>query len=257
MLHKSMRSAPDSTSRTPDAPAFDGIIPVNKPLGLTSARVVERVRRRTGFRKCGHAGTLDPAADGVLLICCGRGTKLVERLMDLPKSYRATARLDVTSDSFDSDCPRVLVETSRVPRVEEVVDAARAFVGLVQQAPPALSAVKIGGRPSYALARAGRAPSPAARPVRIDRLSVLRYDWPVVEFEMDCGRGTYVRSLIRDWGAALGVGGCLTALTRTRVGPFEVQNCILLNRVGLPDASGFLTLNEIEALLMSENRAAD
>ncbi len=246
-----MRSAQDSTSRPPDAPTFDGIIPVNKPLGLTSARVVERVRRRTGFRKCGHAGTLDPAADGVLLVCCGRGTKLVERLMDLPKSYRATARLDVTSDSFDSDCPRVLVDMARVPRIEEIVDAARAFVGVVQQAPPALSAVKIGGRPSYELARAGRAPAPAARPVRIDRLHVLRYDWPVVEFEMDCGRGTYVRSLIRDWGEALGVGGCLTALTRTRVGPFDVRNCSPLNRVGLSDSVGYLALGEAETLLAS------
>lgn len=249
MLPKSMRTAQGTTSRTPDAPVFDGLIPVNKPLGLTSTRVVERVRRRTGIRKCGHAGTLDPAADGVLLVCCGRGTKLVERLMDLPKSYRATARLDVTSDSYDSDCPRVLVSAARVPHVDELVEAARSFVGVVSQAPPALSAVKIGGRPSYALARAGRSPAPAARPVRIDRLELLRYEWPVVEFEMDCGRGTYVRSLIRDWGAALGAGGCLTALTRTRVGAFAVADCIALNQVGLPDVEWFVPLERLEAAL--------
>lgn len=200
---------------------LDGLINLYKPAGISSAKALYQVRKITAQRKSGHAGTLDPAAEGVLLLCLGRGTKLVEVLMGLGKGYRATARLDVTSESYDSDRPLEPVDIERVPTLEEVNLAASRFLGTIEQVPPVISALKVGGQPAYKLARKGEAPALKARPVQIDGLRVLRYEWPEIEFEMDCGRGTYVRSLIRDWGAALGVGGCLTGLVRTYVGPFR------------------------------------
>lgn len=200
---------------------MDGLINLFKPIGVSSAQVVHRVRRITGQRKSGHAGTLDPGADGVLLVCVGRGTKLVERLMDQPKIYRASARLDVTSESFDSDRPLVSVPIAGIPTEEEVRAAATEFEGRIEQSPPAISAVKVSGVPAYERVRRGQVVTLASRGVMIYWLVVRHYVWPVLSFEMACGRGTYVRSLIRDWGARLGVGGCLTGLTRVAVGPFH------------------------------------
>jgi tRNA pseudouridine55 synthase len=209
----------------------DGLINLLKPVGISSAKALYRVRGITGIRKSGHAGTLDPAADGVLILCMGKGTKLVESLMDLPKAYRATARLDVTSESFDSDRPLIQVPVDHIPNESEVVDASGRFVGRVMQAPPAVSAIKVAGRPSYKLERKGKIVSHAPRPVMIYSLHVLAYRWPEVTFEMACGRGTYVRALIRDWGADLGCGGCLTSLTRTAVGPFRAVDAWTLDRL--------------------------
>lgn len=210
---------------------MDGLLLLDKPVGLSSAKALYRVRKLTGQRKSGHAGTLDPAAGGVLILCLGKATKLVESLMDLPKVYHATARLDVTSFSLDSESALEPVAVARPPTSDEVAAAARLFVGVIQQAPPALSAIKIGGRPAYRLARAGRPPELPPRPVRIDSLRVLRYEWPELEFDMTCGRGTYVRSLIRDWGAALGAGGCLTSLTRLAVGPLTRERSATFERL--------------------------
>lgn len=210
---------------------MDGIINLNKPAGLTSAKALYRVRRLTGVRKSGHAGTLDPAATGVLLICQGRATKLVEALMNQPKVYRATARLDVTSASFDSDSPLEPVAVPRPPTPAEVAAACRRFEGWIEQLPPAISAVKVAGRPAYRWARSGRIPELKPRRVRVYRLCVNRYEWPELDFELTCGRGTYVRALIRDLGAALGTGGCLTALTRQAVGPFHLDDAWTLERL--------------------------
>jgi tRNA pseudouridine55 synthase len=198
----------------------DGLINLNKPVGITSAKALYRVRAITRQRKSGHAGTLDPAASGVLLLCLGKGTKLVERLMDQPKVYRTTARLDVTSESFDSDRPLKPVHVASPPTRDEVAAALCKFEGVIEQVPPAISAIKVGGVPSYKLAR-DQAEALKPRPVRIDWIRLHAYDFPNLEFEMCCGRGTYVRSLIRDLGATLGTGGCLTGLARTRVGPFD------------------------------------
>jgi tRNA pseudouridine55 synthase len=203
---------------------MDGIINLNKPTGITSAKALYRVRKITGVRKSGHAGTLDPAAEGVLVLCLGKATKLVEALMDQPKLYRAEARLDVTSESFDSDRPLVEVPVAAVPGEDTVRATSSHFEGAIEQVPPVISAVKVGGRPAYKRNQAGQTPELRARTVRIYWLHVHRYEWPTLDFELACGRGTYVRALIRDLGMALGTGGCLTALTRTAVGPFRLAN---------------------------------
>jgi tRNA pseudouridine55 synthase len=207
----------------------DGIIPLDKPPGITSAKAVYRVRTITRQRKSGHAGTLDPAATGVLLICLGKGTKLVEAIMDQPKVYRATARLDVTSESFDSDRPLIPVTPATPPSQESVREICADFEGIIQQAPPLVSAVKVGGVPAYRRAARGEAITLSARRVHVYWLDVVRYEWPELQFELCCGRGTYVRSLIRDVGVRLGTGGCLTALRRTRVGPFPVETAWTLD----------------------------
>jgi len=205
-----------------------GMINLHKPVGITSAKALYRVRPIVGQRKSGHAGTLDPGASGVLVICLGQATKLVERIMDQPKVYRASARLDVTSESFDSDRPQIPAPIGRIPSDEEVVAAFSSFVGTIEQAPPAISAVKVGGRPAYKLAGAGGLEL-LPRPVRVDWIRVLSYTWPAVDFELCCGRGFYVRALIRDVGQCLGVGGCLTGLVRLRVGPFALDEAWLLD----------------------------
>ena len=215
---------------------MDGIINLNKPTGVTSAKTLYRVRAITGERKSGHAGTLDPAASGVLVLCLGKATKLVESIMDQPKVYRATARLDVTSESLDSDRPLTPVDVGVIPTIEAVGAACAGFEGVIEQIPPQISAVKVGGVPAYKR-KAGEGPMVlAARPVHIYWLHIHAYAWPTIDFEMCCGRGTYVRSLIRDLGRRLGTGGCLTALTRTRVGPFRVEDAWSLE--SLPDAAG-------------------
>ncbi|MBI4716926.1 MAG: tRNA pseudouridine(55) synthase TruB [Planctomycetes bacterium] len=210
---------------------MDGLINLNKPRGITSAKALYRVRSLCGQRKSGHAGTLDPAADGVLVLCLGRATRLVERIMDQPKVYRATARLDVTSESFDADRPLVPVAVERVPSPGELLTAAAGFEGAIQQVPPQISAVKIGGVPAYKRIARAQPVALVARTVQVYWLHVHAYTWPELDFELACGRGTYIRALIRDLAAALGTGGCLTALTRRRVGPFAVEEGWTFDRI--------------------------
>lgn len=202
---------------------MDGIINFRKPPGITSAKALYRVRRITRVRKSGHAGTLDPGAEGVLVLCLGKATKLSERIMDQAKVYRATARLDVTSASFDSDSALSPVEVSRPPSDDDVRRALASFEGTIEQVPPDISAVKVGGRPAYKRVREGERLTLQPRPVTIYWVHIHEYRWPILHFEMACGRGTYVRSLIRDLGMTLQTGGCLTSLTRTAVGPFRVE----------------------------------
>lgn len=203
--------------------SFDGIINLNKPLGITSAKAVYRVRKITQERKSGHAGTLDPEASGVLVVCLGKATKLVERLMDQPKVYRAVARLDLTSPSYDSEGDTTAVDVAEAPSTEAVARAIASFEGTIEQVPPAVSALKIKGIPAYKFARKNRPLDLDPRIVQIYWMHLHRYAFPEIEFEVCCGRGTYVRALIRDLGEALATGGCLTALTRTQVGPFKMS----------------------------------
>ncbi len=234
--------------------ALDGIISLNKPPGISSAKALYRVRSITGQRKSGHAGTLDPAASGVLLILLGRATKLTERIMDLPKVYRATARLDVTSASFDSDKPLKPVEISRVPSEADLQWLLASFEGVIEQAPPIFSALKVGGRPAYKLAAKGRAVKLAARAVRVYWIRLHAYRWPEVDFEACCGRGTYVRAMVRDLGDRLGTGGCLTSLTRTRVGPFGVEEATTLDELRRNGAGSYLWSLERAAAAIAEAR---
>jgi tRNA pseudouridine55 synthase len=208
----------------------DGILNIDKPAGLSSARVVARAKRLLPRgTKVGHAGTLDPFATGVLLLLVGKATKLCERLMSEPKQYLATVKLGATTETLDPETPEV-VRAGVLPvtreRVEHVLPG---FVGEIEQTPPAYSALKIGGRPAYQLAREGETVELKPRRVKVYAIELLRYDWPALELRIDCGRGTYVRSIARDVGEALGTDGYLTALRRTKVGVFSADAAVTVD----------------------------
>jgi tRNA pseudouridine55 synthase len=229
---------------------MDGLINLYKSTGISSARALHRVRKLLGQRKSGHAGTLDPLADGVLLICLGRATRLVELLMDQPKVYRAVAALDVTSLSYDAETPPVPLPVAQPPEPDRVAAVLCGFEGAIQQVPPATSAVKVAGRPAYRLSRAGRPPELAARSVQIYWIHVHRYAWPSLDFELACGRGTYIRALVRDIGAALRTGGRLTSLTRRAVGPFHIAESWSLEKLAAVDpAQAVIPLDQARSLL--------
>lgn len=206
-----------------DAP-LDGIINLNKPAGLSSARAVARVKRMLPRgTKIGHAGTLDPFATGVLLLLVGKATRLCETLMDQPKQYEATVKLGATTPTQDPESPETVTSNAQPPNREQIETALQKLVGEILQRPPAFSAMKVGGRRAYDLARKGHEVELKARPVKVYRIELLEYQWPLVRLRIDCGRGTYIRAIARDLGEALGTGGYLTALCRTRVGSFDVK----------------------------------
>jgi tRNA pseudouridine55 synthase len=215
-----------------------GILNLNKPIGVTSRDVVNQVSRPLRKVKVGHAGTLDPLASGVLIVCVGAATRLIEYVQRMPKTYRATIRLGATSDTLDADGHITDAENPRIVSEEEIRAALATQMGTIQQLPPQFSALKVGGKRAYDLARAGESVELAARPVEVYRVDLLRYEWPRLELEIDCGSGTYVRSIARDVGEFLGCGGLIEVLTRTRIGPFLQADAIepaTLSRESIPD----------------------
>jgi tRNA pseudouridine55 synthase len=198
-----------------------GWIIVDKPSGVTSAAVVGRVRRATNAAKAGHGGTLDPLATGVLPIALGEATKTVSYVVDGAKSYRFTVRWGEKRDTDDAEGQ--VVETSPVrPTADAIAHVIGRFAGDIEQVPPAYSAIKVGGRRAYALARADVAVELTPRPVRVDRIQLIEQpDGDSAVFEVCSRKGVYMRSLARDLGLALGTFGYVSALRRTRVGPFR------------------------------------
>jgi tRNA pseudouridine55 synthase len=209
-----------------------GVLVLDKPAGRTSAWVVGAVKRLLPRgTKVGHAGTLDRFATGVLLVLVGKATRSCEELMSGAKQYEATIKLGATTETLDPESPELPTPLVAAPEAARVHEAVLRFIGTIEQTPPKYSALKIGGKRSSDHARAGREVTPAARAVRIDRIDVLRFEWPLLEVRIDCGRGTYVRALARDLGAALGVGGYLVSLRRTRVGPFTIEQSATLGQL--------------------------
>jgi tRNA pseudouridine55 synthase len=206
--------------------AASGLIIVDKPPGWTSHDVVARVRRLVGTRRVGHAGTLDPMATGVLVVGVEKATRLLGHLALTEKEYLATIRLGQATDSGDAEGTVVASADASVLDIEAVREGAAAFTGEIMQVPPAVSAIKVGGKRSYQLARAGAAPVLAPRPVTVRAFRVLAArpvgDVLDVDVSVICSSGTYVRALARDLGDKLGVGGHLTMLRRTRVGPYDL-----------------------------------
>jgi tRNA pseudouridine55 synthase len=203
-----------------------GILNVDKPVGPTSFQVVGMVRRRSGVRRVGHAGTLDPMAGGVLLVCLGQAVRVSEYLMWLPKTYRATVRLGVSTTTYDAEGDVVREGDWSEVTHSVVEEALSGFVGEIMQAPPAYSAVKVEGERAYRRARRGEAVAVAPRKTEIYGIDLLRFEPPEVEIAAECGKGTYIRSLAHDLGEKLGCGAHLSALTRTRVGPFKVEDAV-------------------------------
>lgn len=204
-----------------------GFLPVDKPEGPTSHDIVALARRGLGVRRIGHTGTLDPFATGLLVLCIGPATRLAEYVSGLDKTYEATARLGVRTDTLDRTGEVVSTSEGWVDLTDDEVRAAfESQVGRLDQVPPDYSAKKIAGRRAYELARAGRAVAPTAVPVDILEVRVLAMDGPSVRFMLRCSSGTYVRAVARDAGDALGVGAHLTALRRTAIGGFAAEDAL-------------------------------
>jgi tRNA pseudouridine55 synthase len=203
-----------------------GWLILDKPAGQSSAAMVAKARRALDARKAGHAGTLDPAATGLLAIALGEATKTVPFVADASKTYRFTVRWGAATDTDDAEGSVIATSAAR-PDAAAIRAALPAFTGTIAQVPPQVSAVKVAGQRAYALARAGEAPALAARALTVDRLDLLGCpDRDTAEFEMDCGKGGYVRSIARDLGAALGCLGHVQTLRRLRAGPFDLEGAL-------------------------------
>jgi tRNA pseudouridine55 synthase len=244
----------------------DGWLVLDKPLGMSSAQAVAKVRWATGAAKAGHAGTLDPLATGVLPVALGEATKTIPHVQDGAKSYRFTVRWGVATSTDDAEGEAVAVSDLR-PDEAAIRAALPAFTGDILQTPPQFSAVKVDGQRAYALARGGETVALAARPLHVARLALVdRPDADCATLEMDCGKGGYVRSVARDLGAALGCHGHVVELRRLRSGPFGLERAIAVDLVErlrhgggidahlLPVSTG---LDDIPALAVSAEAAAD
>jgi tRNA pseudouridine55 synthase len=233
-----MLDAEESTHRSPNSelPSPSGILVIDKPAGWTAHDVVARVRRLTGVRRVGHAGTLDPAATGVLPVCVGEATKVVEYLSAHGKTYLAAVLLGTTTETDDTDGWTITErDASNISR--EIVEAdLPQFTGEITQIPPAYSAIHIDGQRAYALARAGKVVDVPARRVTIHRLALVAWSPPVAWLVVDCGAGTYIRAIARDLGMALGCGATLARLVRLRSGPFRLCEAWSLDELAaMPD----------------------
>jgi len=220
-----------------------GLLLIDKPEGPSSFEVVRRVRRALKVRKAGHAGTLDPFATGLLLLCLGEATKLVPFLMPEPKTYRAKVKLGEETDTQDPT-GQVIATSRELPRAEQVLEAAARFLGEIEQTPPMYSALHHQGERLYRLARRGETVAVKPRRVTIYELQVEEMALPLVTLTVTCSQGTYIRTLAADLGRALGCGGHLAALRRLAVGPFRVEQALTL------EAMGELTREEVASRII-------
>jgi tRNA pseudouridine55 synthase len=205
---------------------INGLLNVNKPSGCTSFSIVARVRHLSGERRVGHAGTLDPAASGVLPICIGQATRVAEYLLEYPKEYVAGIELGISTDTYDGEgrvTGRGTVDGISLAMVEE---ALQSFEGAIDQVPPAFSAVKVLGRKSYDLARAGQEVILQPRSIHVYNIQVVSSDLPYLKLKVSCSKGTYMRSLANDLGERLGCHAYLKDLVRISYGPFKIDDAV-------------------------------
>ena len=209
---------------------MDGILNINKPKGKTSFSIVARIRRLSGERRVGHAGTLDPEATGVLPVCLGQGTRVIEFLVNTTKTYRARIEFGRATDTYDGSGQSTHegdISEIKKRRIEAALDA---FRGRIEQTPPMYSAVKHQGQPLYKLARGGITVERKKRVAIIHRLELVSWRKPVATVEVECSKGTYIRSLANDLGEHLGCGAFLLSLVRTRCGIFDIEDAITISQ---------------------------
>ena len=256
------------SGRDAPRPAYEdpiaGVMLVDKPVGPTSMKVCTLVRAKLVGAgapkriKVGHGGTLDPLASGLMVVLVGPATKLCDEIMAGEKGYTARIDLAHTSPTDDLESEPVAAEIGAPLTREQIEDALPSFTGHIMQAPPAHSAMKVGGKRAYELARAGKIDKLEPRPVEIHELVVRSFEWPMLDLGVRCGKGTYIRSLARDLGRALGVGGMLAGLRRTRVGRFGVDDARPLD--DLPrtlDQQDLTVIPEVQRILDRRRRAQE
>ncbi|MCA8837233.1 MAG: tRNA pseudouridine(55) synthase TruB [Gammaproteobacteria bacterium] len=208
-----------------------GIILLNKPAGISSARAVARIRRCFNGARTGHGGCLDPLATGALPVYLGWATRFADYSLTATKSYHASICLGLRTDTNDSQGQVIGTRARYRPSLDEVDRAAACFRGVITQTPPSFSAIKIDGERSWRLARAGKNPVPAARTVEVTRLEILEYRYSLLKIYVQCSKGTYIRAIARDLGEKLGVGGTIVSLRRSRIGGFDCGKMCTLDEL--------------------------
>jgi tRNA pseudouridine55 synthase len=222
-----------------------GFILINKPAGITSHDVVDRLREITKIKRIGHSGTLDPFATGLLILGIGREfTKKLSIFQKKDKEYIATLRLGAESDTFDRDGKIVERKVEKIPERKEIEEVLKNFLGEIEQIPPAFSAKKIKGKKLYELARKGIKVEPKPQKVKIYEISILEYKFPYLKIKVKCSSGTYIRSLANDIGKKLGCGAYVEELVRTKIGEFSLEKAIELSRLNSQNWKNFIIKNE-------------
>jgi len=210
-----------------------GLLIINKPAGPTSHDIVDKIRKITGIKKIGHSGTLDPFAEGILIILIGKTTKAQSRFMALPKTYAATLKLGEISDTYDITGIKSKFQIPNFKSISkaQILKTLKNFTGEIRQVPPAYSAIKINGEKAYKLARKGIKPKIKPRKVIIYRIKTLNYKWPHLKIKVKCGKGTYIRSLANDIGKKIGCGAYVEKLIRTKIGNFDIKKSVKLKKI--------------------------
>ncbi len=244
---------------------MDGILVINKATGMTSHDVVARVRKVLKQRRVGHAGTLDPAASGVLPICVGQATRVAEYLSESGKAYEAVITFGIVTDTYDAEGSITRTSDTSALTIEQISAVLPHFIGPQQQMPPRYSAIKIQGQPAYKRMRAGEEVIVEPRAITISHLRVLDWHTPHLTLAVECSKGTYIRSLAYDLGEALSCGAYLSALVRTRSGPFTLADSITLEQLAAEQETNTLThglfsadaaLRDYPALVLDEATTA-
>lgn len=218
---------------------MNGILNINKSLGMTSFDVVRKVKRIAHTKRVGHTGTLDPEASGVLPVCVGGATKFADYIMKDDKVYRATLRLGIVTDTYDRE-GEVLRTGQVTSSEEEIASAVKSFVGRIKQVPPMYSALKVNGQRLYSLARKGIEIEREARDIEIFSIDIIDISMPLVTFDVRCSKGTYIRSLCYDIGEKLGCGGAMWGLERISSGFFTIENSVRLEDLTEENISSYL-----------------
>lgn len=232
---------------------MNGVLVIDKPGGITSHDVVQRVRKLFKTSKVGHLGTLDPMATGVLPLCIGKATRMGQFFPTSPKEYTGEIRFGFATDTYDREGERTTEEAPLQHNRTQVEEAMRSLTGAFDQKPPLISAKKIGGEPSYKLARRGMAVESPAVPIEVHRFEILRFEPPLASFRVVCSGGTYVRSLAHDLGQKLGCGAHLESLKRLRSGDFGIEQAIALDRAAAGDVVPMnQLLIELPAMTMTD-----
>ncbi|CAM3359016.1 tRNA pseudouridine(55) synthase TruB [Marinicrinis lubricantis] len=233
---------------------LEGVLPIYKPAGMTSHDVVAKVRRILKIRRIGHTGTLDPAVTGVLPLCIGRATRLVEYIQERPKQYEAEMLFGYATDTEDTTGETIEKAKEVHISEEDVHRALQAFVGTIEQVPPMFSAVKVGGKRLYELARQGQTVERKPRTVQVYAIELLFFQavepYPILRFRADCSKGTYIRTLCVDIGKALGVPAVMSKLVRTQTGSFALSDCVTLEQLQAAADEG-----RVQQLLTAADRA--
>lgn len=236
---------------------MDGILNINKPVGMTSFDVVRKVKYMLNIKKVGHTGTLDPGASGVLPICIGRATKLVDYIMNGSKTYVALLKLGVSTDTYDRYGKMVSEHDVDITE-NEISDAVRNFEGIIDQVPPMYSALKVNGKRLYELARKGIEIERKSRKIEIYSIKIYEIKLPYVKLEVNCSKGTYIRSLCNDIGMCLGCGGTMWELVRTHTGSFDICDSVEICSLNEVNAEEYIIpmdkcLSEYESVFVPQN----